>query len=204
MKDALQVNSMLTQQGFETLVVTDDTKTNITPTAANLLSALKNTIEGCEDGDHVLFYFSGHVGRVFDGEDQKYHEALIAADGPMFDIDLVHLFESLPAGVNFTVIVDGCYGRPYSPEEKTHFHDATRGFYLVSHAVDPKSKEMSYTAGGALTNSLVTILKENNYVIPLEKLKESIASLLKTLNLSLITSPTENVSGQYFLDLTSA
>ena len=151
---------------------------------------------------------------------------LIGFDGPIFDIELIHLLDTLPEGVNFTVLVDGCYrllfllsffffipfflpcsmlfgilffiffSQTINREERTLFQDAVRGFFLVSHATDPKVKEMPYTAGGAMTNSLVTVMKENNNSVPLENLKEAVASLLKTLNLYLFSSPLDNSTGK--------
>ena len=70
------MKGLLQQCGFEALVITDETKCPILPSAKNILGALKQIIDGSQAGDHIVFYFSGHVGRLLDKEDDRFHEAV--------------------------------------------------------------------------------------------------------------------------------
>lgn len=118
----------------------------------------------------------------------------MAAMGLPLDL-LVAMIASFSFVISFFPFNESC-SKGFNPVETTAFESAPRGFFFVSHCPDAKMKEMPYTAGGAMTNSLVTFLKENGYYAPLETLKESIASLLKTMNLHIFTSPLANVAGK--------
>ena len=63
-----------TKLNFTTLTFNDEK--GVAPTIAQVLGTLSKNVESLKSGDHFVFYFSGHLARVQDPENQKFCEAV--------------------------------------------------------------------------------------------------------------------------------
>jgi metacaspase-1 len=83
-------------------------------TKRNIISGVKNLLEGAESGDILVFTNSSHGTYIADtsGDEPMYDEALCpydSRDNLLVDDELRELFEDLPRGVHLTVISDSCF-----------------------------------------------------------------------------------------------
>lgn len=88
-------------------------------TTANMLRALEELVAASVPGDIVFFQFSGHGSQVYDSKNDGDYEAdgldeilcpmdLNWRDKVVRDDDLKRIFDKLPNGVHFTVVLDCC------------------------------------------------------------------------------------------------
>jgi hypothetical protein len=86
-------------------------------TQKNILNALQSLLKGAKAGDVLVFHNSSHGSQVPDApprdEDDNYDEILVPYDvdwyKPLLDDSLKTMFDKVPGGVNFTVIMDCCH-----------------------------------------------------------------------------------------------
>lgn len=83
-------------------------------TKANILSGLSELIESAEDGDVLVYTYSGHGTYVADtsGDELWYDEAQCpfdTADNLIVDDELREIIAKVPDGVHLTVISDSCF-----------------------------------------------------------------------------------------------
>ncbi|PCH35235.1 hypothetical protein WOLCODRAFT_155910 [Wolfiporia cocos MD-104 SS10] len=108
------------------------------PTRKNILREMKRLVEDVQDGDHLVFHFSGHGSQVdnlngteVDGKDEViWPEDIVyntngTVQGYIMD-DEIHdiLVDAIPLGVHFTMIFDCCHSGtaadlPYDTEGHT-------------------------------------------------------------------------------------
>lgn len=88
-----------------------------TPTKENIENSLKWLVEDCEDGDSLVFYFSGHGLRQPDFQDDEtdgFDETICPLDfiekGMIIDNDINNIIvKPLKKGVTLHAIVDACH-----------------------------------------------------------------------------------------------
>jgi len=110
---------LMNVHGFEedNMTVLLDDGEHEEPTRDNIMGALDELVNKCEEGDTAFVHYSGHGGRVKDEsgvEENGYDETLIPVDfqsaGQILDNDLYeHLACALPAGVICTCLMDACH-----------------------------------------------------------------------------------------------
>lgn len=113
--DVKNVKSLLTRYyGFAAKDIR--TLTDLQATKKAMQSGITRLIKGAKAGDVLLFHFSGHGSNVPDrngDEADARDEILCPTDldwmDPLLDDWLRAEFDKLPAGVNFTVIMDCCH-----------------------------------------------------------------------------------------------
>lgn len=99
----------------DTRLITDRTATK--PTRANILAALDWLVAGLVPGEHVLFHYSGHGGRVRDtngdevtGLDSCIYPINNGKIETILDDDLrTRLATKVPAGSKCFVVLDSCH-----------------------------------------------------------------------------------------------
>lgn len=87
------------------------------PTKANIRTALWWLVKGCQPGDSLVFFYSGHGSRVrdIDGDEvDGYDESLCPIDfeteGRILDDEINEtIVRPLPHGVTLHSIIDACY-----------------------------------------------------------------------------------------------
>jgi hypothetical protein len=88
-------------------------------TKANILHRLRVTVEAAEEGDCILFYFSGHGSQIRDRDGDELTDSLDELICPydmdwdratyILDDDLDALFAEIPDGVLLEVLLDCCF-----------------------------------------------------------------------------------------------
>ncbi|CAN0880088.1 AMC1 [Linum grandiflorum] len=120
--DVKNIRSLLLHHfGFSTddiLVLTEEEQDpELTPTKKNIKRSLEWLVKGCESGDSLVFYFSGHGVRQPDtnnDEQDGFDETICPADfmeaGLIFDNDINRaIVWPLKKGVTLHAIVDSCH-----------------------------------------------------------------------------------------------
>lgn len=104
-------------------------------TKQNILAGLQNLMAGAQAGDVLVYTNSSHGTYVADDSgDEEYDEAVCAYDENILDDEYRAIFDTLPEGVNLTVIFDNC-----------HSGSGTR---LLDLTVQAKKRFMEPTARG--------------------------------------------------------
>lgn len=92
------------------------TLTDYAATTKAMRAAIAKLVKGAKRGDVLLFHYSGHGANVPDkngDEADRRDEILCPADldwkDPLLDDWLRNIFDTLPAGVHLTVIMDCCH-----------------------------------------------------------------------------------------------
>lgn len=92
------------------------TLTDLKATKKNIETGIKALLKGAKKGDTLLLHYSGHGANVPDDDGDEAEgrdEILCPTDldwkNPLRDDWLREQFDKLPAGVNFTVIMDCCH-----------------------------------------------------------------------------------------------
>lgn len=99
------------------------------PTKKNILESLKWLVEGCQAGDSLVFYFSGHGVQQPDSNDDEMDgmdECICPVDfiqeGIILDNDINNtLVRPLKQGVTLHAIVDACHSGTIL--DLTHVYD---------------------------------------------------------------------------------
>ncbi len=88
-------------------------------TKANILRRLESAVLSAEEGDIVVFYFSGHGSQIRDRDGDELSDLLDevlcpydmdwASDTFILDDELDRLFSEIPAGVLLEVFLDCCF-----------------------------------------------------------------------------------------------
>lgn len=112
--DANNMEALLMSQfGFTDVVKIVD---NAATTAA-IMAGLRNLVDGAMPGDTLVFHYSGHGSQVFDrnGDEADRFDEIICPvdldwrDKVITDDQMKAVFDTVPAGVNLTVILDCCH-----------------------------------------------------------------------------------------------
>lgn len=120
--DAKCMNYLLTESlGFRSeniLMLTDDeTDPSKLPTKLNIQKAMRWLVQGCEPGDSLVFFFSGHGqsqkdqdGDELDGFDEALCPLDYESSGFIIDDEInATIVRPLPRGVVLHAIIDACY-----------------------------------------------------------------------------------------------
>ncbi|KAG4212858.1 hypothetical protein ERO13_A01G014800v2 [Gossypium hirsutum] len=120
--DVMNMKTLLTQTyGFlerNILVLTEEeSDTRLIPTKANIETCLKWLVNGCQKGDSLVFYYSGHGLRQPDfNQDERdgFDETICPVDflreGMIVDNDIyATIVKPLSEGVTLHAIVDACH-----------------------------------------------------------------------------------------------
>jgi hypothetical protein len=106
--------ALTTYYGFASKDIT--TLTDYAATTKAMRDAITKLVKGAKKGDVLIFHYSGHGANVPDkdgDEADRRDEILCPTDldwkDPLLDDWLRKTFNGLPAGVNFTVIMDCCH-----------------------------------------------------------------------------------------------
>ena len=105
--DAEDWGGLLKSYGF-----TVDFLLNKQATRLNIISGLFGLVIYANDGDDIVFTYSGHGTQTVDmsgDEEDGYDEALFVYNGMIVDDDIRKVLEALDPGVNFTIISDSCF-----------------------------------------------------------------------------------------------
>ncbi|XAR53462.1 hypothetical protein NMG60_11022025 [Bertholletia excelsa] len=98
-------------------VLTEDGNSHFPPTRTNIEMALRWLVSGCQSGDSLVFYFSGHGLRQPDFDDDEldgFNETLCPMDysrnGMILDNDInTTIVKPLVHGVQLHAIIDSCH-----------------------------------------------------------------------------------------------
>lgn len=88
-----------------------------TPTKENIRSALRWLVQGCESGDSLVFYFSGHGSKQRDYDNDEadgFDETICPVDfeteGSIIDDEINQtIVRPLPKGAKLHAIIDACF-----------------------------------------------------------------------------------------------
>nr|AFK93070.1 MC1 [Petunia x hybrida] len=120
--DALSMRQLLVGKlGFpnaSVVVLTEDEKDPCKiPTKANIRSALRWLVQGCQPGDSLVFFYSGHGTRVrdrdgdeVDGHDESLCPVDYESEGRILDDEInATIVRPLPRGATLHGIIDTCF-----------------------------------------------------------------------------------------------
>ncbi|TYI41343.1 hypothetical protein ES332_A01G013800v1 [Gossypium tomentosum] len=183
--DVMNMKTLLTQMyGFlerNILVLTEEeSDTRLIPTKANIETCLKWLVNGCQKGDSLVFYYSGHGLRQPDfNQDERdgFDETICPVDflreGMIVDNDIyATIVKPLSEGVTLHAIVDACHSGTILDLEHVYERDKsekkTSGgiAYSISTCEDNQiaadtSALNSKTMNGAMTYILIDVVRGN-------------------------------------------
>ncbi|KAI3445740.1 hypothetical protein Pfo_002405 [Paulownia fortunei] len=99
------------------LVLTEEEDNSRIPTKKNIQAALRWLVQGCQSGDSLVFFYSGHGSRVRDRDGDEldgYDESLVPVDydteGKILDDEInATIVRPLPKGATLISIIDTCF-----------------------------------------------------------------------------------------------
>ncbi|KAK8312024.1 hypothetical protein V6Z12_D01G012000 [Gossypium hirsutum] len=154
--DVMNMKTLLTQTyGFlerNILVLTEEeSDTRLIPTKANIENCLKWLVNGCQKGDSLVFYYSGHGLRQPDFNDDEldgFDETICPVDflreGMIVDNDIyATIVKPLSEGVTLHAIVDACHSGTILDLE--HVYERDKGKWIDNR---PPSGVRKKTSGG--------------------------------------------------------
>lgn len=138
-------------------LITD--QTDIKPSKANVIAAIRNLVNGLKQGENVYFHYSGHGGRVVDkngdeagGLDSCIYPFSNGALEPISDDELrAEIAVKIPLGCKCLVVLDSCHSGTavdlrylwetnstggLSYKEDTHYEKTTGDVLFLSAAMD--------------------------------------------------------------------
>ncbi|XP_017639949.1 metacaspase-1-like isoform X2 [Gossypium arboreum] len=154
--DVMNMKTLLTQTyGFlerNILVLTEEeSDTRLIPTKANIETCLKWLVNGCQKGDSLVFYYSGHGLRQPDfNQDERdgFDETICPVDflreGMIVDNDIyATIVKPLSEGVTLHAIVDACHSGTILDLE--HVYERDKRMWVDN---SPPSGVRKKTSGG--------------------------------------------------------
>ncbi|XP_059313754.1 metacaspase-3-like [Lycium ferocissimum] len=173
------------------IVLTEDEKDPYKyPTKANIRSALRWLVHGCQPGDSLVFHYSGHGSRIrdFDGDEIDGHdESLCPVDyeteGRILDDEINStIVRPLPRGATLHGIIDTCFSGTFLDlpfmcrinragnfmweDHRINYNRGTRGGTAISisacddHQNSGDTTAFTGVATGALTYSFIQTLEQ--------------------------------------------
>ncbi|XP_074319967.1 metacaspase-9-like [Silene latifolia] len=105
------------------------------PTGANIKKALERMIKQAEDGDLLVFHFSGHGTLLRD----KNHGAIVPTDFNIItDMDFRQLVDMIHHKATFTILADSCHSGGLIYQEKEQIGPSTIPAKAVTNSCKPK------------------------------------------------------------------
>ena len=180
--DANDWSSLLGDYGFSVETILDSQATR-----QNIKNKLNNLINQADDGDIIVFSYSGHGTSVVDtdaDEGDGYDEALYVYDGVLLDDEIREIIKDMNSKVSLIVISDSCFSgtvtrvvetgtpRYMPPEQPISGEVITKFLYPESDMVEVlisgcSDNEYSYDANingrfnGAMTRNAIDVIKAN-------------------------------------------
>ena len=111
--DANNMNEFAKKRGFKNIqLITDDT--SVKPTRKNIMDAFTQLLKNANDGDNILFYYSGHGSTVRDtngNEATGKDQLLVSVDlQPILDDELKAIIQAnLKTNVTLFAFFDCCF-----------------------------------------------------------------------------------------------
>jgi len=121
-KDAQAMAAFAEKRGF-VLVGPDGTQAPFLSEQAkknDIMGAVTNVATELEDGDILLFFYSGHGATlpVAEGSSfQQQRETWSLLDGRLWDLEWDHLMGEFKSGVRLVLVSDSCYSGGFGPPE---------------------------------------------------------------------------------------
>jgi hypothetical protein len=100
---------LLLEYGFDPVELILDSQA----TKEKILTTLEDLIVNAQEGDVIVFTYSGHgtyVTDLNDDEEDYYDEALYVYDDIIVDDEFRNILDLTPEGVNVYLIMDSCFG----------------------------------------------------------------------------------------------
>ena len=147
------------------------TITDASATRTDILDALSNLITGAQDGDLIVFTYSGHGTWVYDqgerDESDNRDEAICAYDGNILDDEMRAIIRQMKPGVRLTVVSDSCHSGTVTRAmlKRTHRTDAEAAQNAPKPRYMPPEEEID-----ALRTALIPVRKR--FLYPTEDMKE--------------------------------
>ncbi len=182
--DAIDWAAVLKDFGFETSLMLDSQATK-----QNVKAALSDLVISANEGDVVVFTYSGHGTQVIDfngDEGDVYYEAIYVYDGTIIDDDLRSIINKINYKATLVVISDSCFSgsvtrfipekaRPrFMPVENIPVERLVRKRFLLPEANMSEilisgctDSEYSYDAefngrpNGAMSALAISVIKQN-------------------------------------------
>ncbi|GAB4851823.1 hypothetical protein Ancab_031222 [Ancistrocladus abbreviatus] len=100
-------------------VLTDEPKSPVMPTGANIKRALNQMIDQAASGDVLFFHYSGHGTRIPSKYHHRKEEAIVPIDFNLItDLDFRQLANRVPRDATFTILSDSCHSGGLIDKEK--------------------------------------------------------------------------------------
>lgn len=183
--DVVQVSQLLKgAYGFEDVRLLTD-NTDVKPTSANIVQALKQLFAGSKQGDQIVVYYSGHGTQTRDtsgDEKDGFDEAIYTLDGRLItDDSIFSLVDSASNGATVNLFFDCChsgticdleYNMQPMASDRFRFWTESRAtkqnIVVFSGCMDQQTSadasflraNNEYSSNGAFTYMLLQVLKE--------------------------------------------
>lgn len=164
--DANNMKLMLEGRGFSDITLL----TEAAATTANMKAALLNLVAGAERGDVLVFHYSGHGSQLPSKVESDGYEEIICP----YDLDwrtnvitddfLKGVFNTVPNGVNVTVILDCC-----NSGDGLDSSISTDTIPVTANVENPSGSIVIGSDSGVTTATLVngvTIIESSRYLPP--------------------------------------
>lgn len=118
-------------------------------TVKNVKKKLQTILNFAQQGDKVVFHYSGHGTQVIDhsGDEQdKYDEALYLYDGILIDEELGEILDSTRDGVDILLLMDCCFSGTISrsDEKKGKFLHPLNTAFMQKKKTKFKAEQMPW------------------------------------------------------------
>lgn len=149
-------------------------------TKGNILKEIQRQANELELDDFLLFYFSGHGGRVADRNNDEldgYDETLCAAGQVILDDELWEAWRAFSDGVRLCILTDSCHSGTVPRLTSTRLPVAVSIVHM-SGCADRQESMGADGRGGRFTNAFIRALKSNrnlNYVAFHQQIRQNLA-----------------------------
>lgn len=185
----------------------DSTIPELQPTRENILNQLRTLVAGSAQCEEIFFHYSGHGSRVIDRDgDEKYnggYDSVIvpvnySTAGLITDDELLSIIKN--ARCRFILVFDSCNSSSICDLKYQIDYVSPTQFSISSNPLRPvlENKQIYCLSGcheqgfsadtfsddqkqavGAFTDALISMIRANNYTIPLIYLYRSVCMYLK-------------------------
>ncbi|KAI9095754.1 hypothetical protein K1719_026314 [Acacia pycnantha] len=198
--DVMNMREMLVKrfdfpEGGIRILTEEEKHQHLVPTKKNILDSLKWLVEGCQPGDSLVFYFSGHGLQQpdlkedeLDGFDETLCPVDFLREGTIIDNDLNSILVwPLKNGVTLHALVDACHSGTildlgYVYKLENHEWEDNKPLQNACEDSQIAIDTSAFTWGmqGVMTHLFIKAIKENpniTYGGILEKVQEGIAMI---------------------------
>lgn len=140
---------ILSRFGFDpshVQVLTDEPRSEVKPTGANIMKALNKMVREAEEGDILFFHFSGHgtlIPSLTPYHPRRKDEAIVPCDFNLItDVDFRNLVNNLPKGATLTILSDSCHSGGLIAQEKEQIGPSTNRKNMIKSS--PRSLKFKF------------------------------------------------------------